>query len=160
MISRFGTRKKKKKNPFFSSLAWMTVDFFWYWSPHMDYPGDSVIALASTLVGLFHAKNGIWFRLFLAEIIFVTTRIQVVLFRCFSHVVGWVWLPSTCDSAWGIRLSRFELAWRGPVMWPSRKRRCLFYWQSDCLQSLAGMFVFAFVLDNKFACFAMQPVCT
>ncbi len=49
----------------------MTVVFSGGWSPQMDYPGDSVMARASALVGLYWAENGMWFRLFLTDILFV-----------------------------------------------------------------------------------------
>jgi hypothetical protein len=43
----------------------MTVFFSGGWSPHMDYPGDSVMVHAFTLVELFRAANGERFRRYL-----------------------------------------------------------------------------------------------
>ena len=51
----------------------------------MDYPGDSVMEREPTLVDLSRAKNGIWFRRFLAEIFFVKCRQKkIVLFAVFT----------------------------------------------------------------------------
>ena len=156
-------REKKKKKIFFS-LRWRGWRWIFSggWSPHMDYPDDSVIALASTLVGLFHAKNGIWFRLFLAEIFFVEWRQKKK--WCYFAVSRMWWDEYGC-SLHVIQIGEFgcpDLSWHdvAPVMWPSQKRRCLFLLTVRVLAIIGKIFVFAFVLDNKFACFAMQPVCT
>ena len=114
----------------------MTVDFFWYWSPHMDYPGDSVMARASTLVGLSLAKNCIWFRWFLAEIFFVKWRQKKCAVRC-----SCMWWDEFGCPLHVIRGG--ELAapiWAGmmcPSNVASRKDVVFLLWQSDCLQSLA-----------------------
>ena len=65
-------RAEKKKLFFFSSTGVNDGDFFsGGWSPHMDYPGDSVMARASSLVELCWAKNGLCFRRFLTDIFIV-----------------------------------------------------------------------------------------
>ena len=85
------------------------------WSPQMDYPSDSVMALSSTLVELFHEKNGICFRCFLNVIYLskwsVPSLANICAFSLFLRGVGWVWLPSTCKSNGGLILAAPDLSW-------------------------------------------------
>jgi hypothetical protein len=78
-------RKKKKVIFFFVTCeGWEFVSGGW--SPHMDYPGDSVITRVSTLVDYFGAKNAFWFRYVLTENDLSIE--QIVRYSLFSHVVG------------------------------------------------------------------------
>jgi len=102
----------------------------------MDYPGDSVLARAPTLVNLSRAKNGFWFRRFLAEIFFVKCRQKIN--RAFRCLHMW-WDEFGCPLhviRSGVLAALFRAGMVAPVMWLSLKRRCLFL---DCT------FVFAFV---------------
>ncbi len=117
----------EKKNLFFflDGREWRWF-FSGGWSPHMGYPGDSVMALASTLVGLCvgqktaYVFDVYWLILFFCHLKFFF-RHRNLRFSLLLHAEGWVWLPSTCDSKKGNWL---PLIWAGigvPVMWLPQK---------------------------------------
>ena len=133
----------------------------------MDYPGDSVMARASTLVGLSLAKNCIWFRWFLAEISFVKWRqkknVLFAVLACggMSMAALYMWFGEG------------ELAapiWAGmmcPSSVASRKDVVFLLWQSDCLQSLARYLCLHLFLTisslalqcNPYVCKNVSSVC-
>ena len=170
MISRFGTRKKKKKNLFF--LRWRGWRWIFFWWLESSYGLSRRFCYCARLHvgGAISCKKRHMISTVFGWDIFcrVTTQKKVVLFRCFSHVVGWVWLLSTCDSDWGIWLPRFELAWRGPSDVAFPKKTLSFFFDSPiacnhcqgCLCLHLFLTISSLALQcNPYVCKSASSVC-